>query len=84
MAQEVERILGKDEVTSSTLVSSSKKKRFLLGSVSFCVCVRRIQHRFATQLQTSFDRRSTSFRLRTQNEVALCANSVMLRTNDVG
>ncbi len=25
MAQEVERILGKDEVTSSTLVSSSKK-----------------------------------------------------------
>jgi len=33
---------------------------------------------------TSFDRlRSTSFRLRTQNEVALCANSVVLRTNDV-
>ena len=27
MAQEVERILGKDEVTSSTLVSSSKKSR---------------------------------------------------------
>ena len=27
MAQEVERILGKDEVTSSTLVSSSKKER---------------------------------------------------------
>ena len=26
MAQEVERILGKDEVTSSTLVSSSKTK----------------------------------------------------------
>ena len=28
MAQEVERILGKDEVTSSTLVSSSRKKDF--------------------------------------------------------
>ncbi len=28
MAQEVERILGKDEVTSSTLVSSSKKLLF--------------------------------------------------------
>ena len=28
MAQEVERILGKDEVTSSTLVSSSKKLSF--------------------------------------------------------
>ena len=32
MAQEVERILGKDEVTSSTLVSSSKKNE---ASTSF-------------------------------------------------
>ena len=62
-------------------VPATKKKHFPKGSVSFCVCVRRTQHRFATQLQTSFDRRSTSFRLRTQNEVALCANSVVLRTN---
>ena len=30
MAQEVERILGKDEVTSSTLVSSSKKDHQLM------------------------------------------------------
>ena len=44
----------------------------------------RTQHRFATQLQTSFDRRSTSFRLRTQNEVVLRTNDVMLRINDVG
>ena len=35
MAQEVERILGKDEVTSSTLVSSSKKKHFLFGKCFF-------------------------------------------------
>ena len=33
MAQEVERILGKDEVTSSTLVSSSRKKHVLYGRV---------------------------------------------------
>ena len=35
MAQEVERILGKDEVTSSTLVSSSKKSKHFFGSALF-------------------------------------------------
>ena len=38
MAQEVERILGKDEVTSSTLVSSSKKKD-TMKIVSFFLCL---------------------------------------------
>ncbi len=42
MAQLVERILGKDEVTSSTLVSSSKKKphcRTLYGLHNAVFCV---------------------------------------------
>ena len=55
MAQAVEHVLGKDEVTGSNPVISSKKKHFLLGSVSFCVCV--------CKDTTAFGRwRSTSFR----------------------
>ena len=41
MAQAVERILGKDEVTSSILVSSSKNKALYLngyGAFSFSFC----------------------------------------------
>ncbi len=53
MAQLVERILGKDEVTGSTPVSSSKKKKplsrlFLFGSFRFSVFVllfSRLAHR---------------------------------------
>ena len=59
----VERILGKDEVTGSIPVSSSKKKHVLLGSVSFCVCVRKDTTSFASSLATSFSRRLTSFRI---------------------
>ena len=35
IAQQVERILGKDEVASSNLASSSKKNRYLWVSVLF-------------------------------------------------
>ena len=35
MAQEVEHVLGKDEVTSSNLVISSKKNRRIRGGFSF-------------------------------------------------
>ena len=39
MAQVVEHILGKDEVTSSNLVSSSKKQRDCFDSpFVFCLC----------------------------------------------
>ncbi len=65
-------------------VAPPKNKALLRKCFIFCVCVRRTQHRFATQLQTSFDRRSTSFRLRTQNDVmAKAINDVMLYINDV-
>ena len=37
MAQEVERILGKDEVTSSTLVSSSKNPVHVSGRDFYCI-----------------------------------------------
>ena len=71
MAQVVEHILGKDEVTSSNLVSSSKKKHFLLGSVSFCVCVRKTQHRLAACGQHHFEQsENIVINKRTQNEVA--------------
>ena len=71
MAQVVEHILGKDEVTSSNLVSSSKKKHFLLGSVSFFVCVRRTQPRLAACGQHHFERsENIVFNKRTQNDVA--------------
>ena len=36
MAQQVEHVLGKDEVTSSNLVSSSKEKRTNYASFLFC------------------------------------------------
>ena len=35
MAQEVEHVLGKDEVTSSNLVISSKKNRRIRGGFAF-------------------------------------------------
>ena len=85
MAQEVERILGKDEVTSSTLVSSSKKKRHDFNRVfSFCVCERKDTTSFARLLATSFSRRLTSFRFSGHKTRLPSANSVVLRTNDVG
>ena len=62
-----------------------KKKHTTRCAFSFCICVRRTQHRFAVKPQTSFSRRLTSFRLRTQNDVTPCGvNDVMLRINDVG
>ena len=94
MAQSVERILGKDEVAGSIPASSSKKKRFLLGSVSFCVCIRRTQHRLRVYSQHHFSQSENIVPLwRTQNEVAFgkqcCAshkrcgfaNDVAIRAN---
>ena len=70
MAQAVEHVLGKDEVTGSNPVISSKKKHFLLGSVSFCVCVRRTQHRLTACGQHHFERsENIVFNKRTQNDV---------------
>lgn len=43
MAQEVEHILGKDEVTSSSLVSSSTKKHTRFGCV-FLMCAKFFAH----------------------------------------
>ena len=52
MAQEVERILGKDEVTSSTLVSSSKKKDTMkIVSFLFVFVSARTQHRLRVYSQ---------------------------------
>ena len=63
MAQLVEQLIRNQQVIGSSPITSSKKKHFLLGSVSFCVCVRKDTTSFASSLATSFSRRLTSFRI---------------------
>ena len=53
-----------------------RKDTIKIVSFLFCVCVRRTQHRFAAQLQTSFDRRSTSFRFSGHKRCGLTPNEV--------
>ena len=53
-----------------------QQKEISLRTLSFCVCVRRTQPRFAPTAQTSFDRQVNIVLPRTQNEVALRANDV--------
>ena len=69
----------------SSPVPEPKRKTRFSSCLSFCVCVRKDTTSFASLLATSFIQRITSLSAwQTQNEVALCANSVVLRTNDVG
>ena len=81
-------------VVGSSPTGGAKKKHFLLGSVSFCVCVRRTQHRLTASGQHHFEQsENIVFNKRTQNEVAFgkqccashkrcgLANDVALRAN---
>ncbi len=82
MAQSVEHILGKDEVTGSIPVSSSKKKRHDVNRVfSFCVCFRKDTTSFDRLRSTSFSHSLTSFRFSGHKTMWAMPNDVVLRAN---
>ena len=66
-------------------LAAPKRSTSFLGSVSFCVCVRRTQHRLTACGQHHFERsENIVINKRTQNDVtAEAVNDVMLRINDV-
>ena len=72
MAQAVEHILGKDEVTSSSLVSSSTKKHDV-GRVFFNVC-----KVFCTHLHNFFEIVRGACRLRSAIENTSCSHRLLL------
>ena len=72
MAQEVEHILGKDEVTSSSLVSSSTKKHTASGVFFYCV------QSFCTQLHNFFEIVRGACRLRSAIANTSCSHRLLL------
>ena len=85
MAQQVEHVLGKDEVTGSNPVISSKKQSTSSEVLCFlCLCPQDTTS-FASSLATSFDLLvNIIVRIRPQNDVTpYGVNDVMLRINDV-
>ena len=84
MAQSVEHILGKDEVISSILISSSKKQSTSSEVLCFlCLCPQghNIVWPLAVNIISSEAR--TSFSISGHKTRLPSANSVVLRTNDV-
>ena len=83
MAQQVEHVLGKDEVTGSNPVISSKKQSTSSEVLCFlCLCPQDTTS-FASSLATSFDLLvNIIVRIRTQNDVTpYGVNDVALRAN---